>query len=127
MVQSTTSKLHWNYFLALEKDMETVSRYIEFAEPNLAVYSIELAHLLFTASSEADVVCKLLCGKIAPNDARENINDYRRILKNGVPAICTENVFVLRYGLALTPWVNWTHHPDSNPDWWRAYNNVKHQ
>jgi hypothetical protein len=35
---------HWNYFLALEKDLETVSRYIEFSRDNLNTYSIELAH-----------------------------------------------------------------------------------
>lgn len=127
MIQGTSGKLHWNYFLALERDMETVSRYVEFAEPNFAIYSIELAHLLFAASSEVDVVCKLLCGRIAPTEAANNINDYRRILKKDLAQICSENVFVARYGLAMTPWVNWTHQREINPDWWRAYNNVKHQ
>lgn len=31
---STPTKLHWNYFLALEQDMGSVSRCIEFCEPN---------------------------------------------------------------------------------------------
>ncbi len=29
----TQSKPHWNYFLALERDLEIVSRYIEFTSP----------------------------------------------------------------------------------------------
>ena len=60
-IQATANKLHWNYFLALERDMETVARYVEFSAPNFDVYSIELAHLLFAAASEVDVVAKLLC------------------------------------------------------------------
>jgi hypothetical protein len=52
------AKLHWNYFIALEEDMQALSRYIEFCDDNLDVYSIELAHLLFAAASEVDVLAK---------------------------------------------------------------------
>jgi hypothetical protein len=56
-IQSTgTPKLHWNYFLALEQDLETVSRYVECTSDNHKIYSIELAHLLFAAASEVDVI-----------------------------------------------------------------------
>jgi hypothetical protein len=41
MIRAAESKLHWNYYLALERDMEQLSRYVEFCEPNLSVYSIE--------------------------------------------------------------------------------------
>ena len=53
--------LHWNYYLALDNDMARVSRFIEFNPANLQVFSLELAHLLFAASSEVDVVAKALC------------------------------------------------------------------
>lgn len=62
-IEASAAKLHWNYFLALEQDMDVVARYIEFTHANLNVYSIELAHLLFAASSEVDVIAKLLCGR----------------------------------------------------------------
>ena len=61
MIHATTGKLHWNYFIALERDLEVVSRYVEFCPQNFDVYSIEFAHLLFAAASEVDVVAKLLC------------------------------------------------------------------
>ncbi len=48
-IQQKETLLHWNYFLAIESDLEKVSRYIEFAENNYGVYSIELAHLLLTS------------------------------------------------------------------------------
>ena len=48
-IHVTSQKLHWNYFVALEHDLEAASRYVEFCERNFDVFSIELAHLLFAA------------------------------------------------------------------------------
>ena len=121
----TDKKVHWNYFLALERDLEAVSRYIEFCEPNFSVFSIELAHLLFAASSEVDVVAKLLCQLIAPKSPRKNIDQYRAALMRTIHDLPDTEVFVPRYGLSFRPWSNWTE--GHNPDWWRSYNNVKHE
>jgi hypothetical protein len=124
-IQATSGKLHWNYFIALERDLEVVSRYVEFTPPNFDVYSIALAHLLFAAASEVDVIAKLLCQQSSPSQPRGNINQYRSILLTAFPTLPTMQVVVPRYGLTLTPWANWAG-PD-NPDWWRSYNNVKHE
>jgi hypothetical protein len=70
MIKQSASNIYWNYFLALERDLEIVSRYVEFTEDNYPVYSIELAHLLLAAASEIDTVAKLTCAIIAPNAAR---------------------------------------------------------
>ena len=127
MIQTTQSKLHWNYFIALERDLEVVTRYVEFCESNFKVYSIEFAHLLFAAASEVDVVAKLLCQRLQPNAPRGNINDYRSILPVELPEIVTTQIFVPRYGLTLTPWDNWRAGENGNPLWWRSYNKVKHE
>ncbi|MDX9668319.1 hypothetical protein QMK50_25565 [Pseudomonas sp. P5_152] len=121
----TQTKLHWNYFLALERDMDVLSRYIEFCEANLSVFSLELAHLLFAAASEVDVVAKLVCAQISPDAARGNINHYRTALLQALPDLPATEVFVPRYGLSFRPWSNWA--DGQNPLWWRSYNNVKHQ
>ncbi len=118
-------KSHWNYFLALERDLETVSRYIEFCEPNFSVFSIELAHLLLAASSEVDVVAKRLCELVAPDAPRRNINDYKSALLLAIPDLPMTEILVARYGLTLNPWSNWD--GEENPHWWRSYNNVKHE
>ena len=76
-----TPKLHWNYFLALERDLETVSRYVEFTPDNYKIYSIELAHLLFAAASEVDVIAKLLCRQLDPQKRPSSINGYKPIIK----------------------------------------------
>lgn len=141
------TRLHWNYFLALEKDLETVSRYVEFCEDNLNTYSIEFAHLLLSAASEADTLAKCICKIIDPNEKPKNIDDYRRIIKgaeesetydfyfgNKVPPVLGEKhkqrlshleIHIPRYGLKSFPWANWA--KDKNPDWWHSYNKVKHE
>src|SRR5687768_3595199 len=96
-IVSTSAKTHWNYFLALERDTEVMSRYIELCEPNLDVYSIELAHLLFAAASEVDVIAKLLCQHFAPGELRNNIDDYRTVLMRSLPDLPSTEVTLPRY------------------------------
>src|SRR5438270_13697904 len=106
-IEATSGKLHWNYFIALERDMESVSRYIEFTRPNFRVYSIELAHLLFAAASEVDVIAKLVCRQVSPQSNPRSIREYRPLLLAAFPELPRMKVFAPRYGLNLTPWKNW--------------------
>ena len=125
MITFGTPKHHWNYFLAIEKDVENLSRYIEFSESNLSTYSIELTHILLSSSSEVDVIMKQLCALIAPRKKTTNIDNYRTVIKSHLESMINEEISINRYGLKFTPWVNWNE--TINPDWWRSYNNVKHQ
>jgi hypothetical protein len=122
---SGQSNTHWNYFLALDRDMEVLSRYVELAPPNFATYSIELAHLLIAAASEVDVLCKLLCAHYDSAVPRNNINDYRAVITTEIPDFHTVTVEVPRYALILKPWDNWQ--GTNSPDWWRSHNRVKHE
>ena len=126
MIASGPSLVHWNYFVALTQDLEKISRYIEFHEDNYGVYSVELAHLLLSASSEIDVVLKLLCAYVDPAAAASNINQYRDIITSGWPAMLGEKVYIPRYNLVLDPWENWRI-GTTNPEWWKSYNEVKHE
>src|ERR1035437_1892079 len=98
-----TAKLHWNYFAALEQDLNTVARYVEFSTQNFGTYSIELAHFLFAAASEVDVVAKLLCALVSPQLPRANISQYRPALLPGIPDLPATSVFIPRYGLSFEP------------------------
>lgn len=80
-----TSYVHWNYYIALEQDLSKTSRFIEFSEANFKTYSIELAHLFLAASSEIDVVLKLLCNIKNNNKAHKNINDYKKTIAEVLP------------------------------------------
>lgn len=124
-IQETETPLHWNFLLALEDDMATLSRFIEPTEGNHNAYSLELARMLFAASSEVDVVAKQLCAKIDDNRRAKCINDYRAIITAEIPKFYQTEVLYPRFGLKMKPWLNWE--GDKNPLWWRAYNDVKHE
>jgi acyl-homoserine lactone acylase PvdQ len=119
--------LFWNYYLTLVKELAELSNYIEFDEANFETYSIELAKLLMAASSEVDVVLKQLCASLNNKKKHENINDYRKTIKASSFAkdFSNETVIIPLHGLTLNPWTNWN--GKENPDWWKAYNNVKHE
>jgi len=125
MITFGTPKHHWNYFLAIEKDLENLSRYIEFSTPNLGTYSIELTHILLSASSEVDVIMKQLCSFLDHAHAANNINDYKSIIQAKDSTFIIEEIVIDRYSISFKPWVNWN--GLTNPDWWRSYNNVKHE
>lgn len=120
-------KLHWNYFLALENDLETLTRYIEFDRANFNVFSIELAHLLFAAASEVDVLAKRICEVVNPAAPRNNIDNYRAVMLgcDKLSKLPTLEISIPRYGLKVKPWVSWS--KNENPAWWRNYNDVKHE
>jgi len=125
MLKESPKLLHWNYFLALESDLERVSRFVEFTKGNYETYSLEMAHLLLTASSEVDVVLKALSKKVQPKKRPRNIDQYREILAPKFPRLSDMNIRIPRYGLQISPWENWKE--DKNPYWWNAYNKVKHE
>lgn len=117
--------IHWNYFIALEKDMEKVSRYIEFCTENEKTYSIEIAKILMSSASEIDVLLKLICSVF--NDNADKISQYRSCIVANCPQLIQEEYFISRFSLSGKPWENWMANPEKNPDWWRSYNNVKHK
>jgi hypothetical protein len=126
MIKFETPKHHWNYFLAIEEDLRNISRFIEFSEENLNTYSIELAHILLSASSEIDVILKQLCHLLEPAIKVDNIDKYRAIVKEKLPLLINEEIKINRFWLVFKPWENWNNE-EINPDWWKSYNKVKHE
>lgn len=124
-MQQVASLMYWHYFLALETDLEQLSRYVEFTAENFTTYSIEMAHLLLASASEIDVVAKQLCKKLGVPAKAQNIEQYRQILRPTYPMIETMQIALPRHGLEFTPWQSWQH--NQTPDWWADYNRVKHQ
>ena len=116
---------HWNHFLSLEDDLILASRWIDFDQPNYDCYSIELARLLMSCSAEVDVIAKQICRKVAPSARAASINSYRNVIVNEYPRLPDNEVYLFRFGLTLTPWSNWNS-ADTPPEWWTAYNKVKH-
>ena len=119
------TRIHWNYFLALEKDFELLSRYIEFSEENNNTFSIELARIIMSSSQEVDVIMKNICALLGQDNA-DNINHYKTTIKEKLSDLINEEVFISRFGMRSTPWLNWNEE-NENPIWWRANNKIKHE
>ena len=117
--------MHWKYFIALEKDLETISRYIELDPSNFNTFSIELTKLLLSSASEIDVVLKLICTSIKPGPQYSNIDDYAEIISENLPEFLNESVLFVRTSIILEPWKNWS--KGNSPYWWKSYNKVKHE
>lgn len=124
-IAETKTPQHWNYFLALEEDVNRLSRYLEPTKANFTAYSLELARILFAAASEVDVVAKQLCQRLNAESRADNINRYKQEILAVYPQLVASEVSLPKFGLALTPWEQWG--KDRNPIWWKAYNEVKHQ
>lgn len=118
---------HWNFFLAIEEDLEKLTRYVEFSEDdNMNTYSIQLSYILLSSCSEIDVLLKAICNLLDKKRKSENIDSYRLIIQKTIPEFITEEICIGRYKIFRKPWNEWKDNSTSNPDWWIAYNNVKH-
>ena len=115
-------RIHWNYFFAIEDDLATLSRYVEFHEDNFTTYSIEIARILMTAVQEVDVLLKSICGHY--NVPAANVRDYHNLMVAKHPNIRDARVTLTHHSLARVPFASWTE--DSPPSWWTANNKVKH-
>lgn len=116
---------HWEYFLALDADLERAVYSVALEVANFSAYSIQLARLLLGACSEIDVVAKALCTQVEPQASRKDIDDYREVIIKAYPKFPTVKAAIPRYGLEFQPWVDWQ--SGTNPAWWQSHNKVKHE
>ena len=126
VITSIKTEGHWNYFLAIEEDLERLSRFVEFDKRNEECFSVEISRILLASAAEVDIVCKLICKKINPSSSAHNIKQYRDEILAAFPSIPSRKVILVKYGIELKPWANWND-PNGIPDWWTAYNKIKHK
>src|SRR5574337_351590 len=115
---------HWQYFISLESSLNETTRYVELSEANYLVFSIEYARILLSTAAEVDVVCKLLCDRIAPATKAGNMDEYQNAILTCYPNFPSIKIQVPHLEIDITPWDAW--HNGNNTDWWRNYNKVKH-
>lgn len=124
-MESTGLKdIHWSYFLTLEDDLNTLSRYIEFHPDNYNVYSAEITKIFLSASSEVDVISKEICKRFDSTKTYKCFGDRYNCLKNNM-ALFKEIVFICKAGLQFIPFSTWSN--NTCPNWWTMYNKVKHE
>lgn len=84
---------------------------------------MEIAKLYLLIGSEIDILFKELLGS-----KLNHINDYRTAILGDLnygKKFYKQKVSIEKYGItAKSPWSNFG--VGKNPDWWKSYNNIKH-
>ena len=118
----------WDYYLVLENQFIDTLKYVEPVDLNdnsqLNVYTFSKMYnqLLLTIGSEVDVILKQLCKKVSDKDA-ENIGDYMNIIKN-YKNFSNQGCEYIYNNKTIYPWIDFNN--KKSPQWWRDYNNLKH-
>ena len=122
-IQRAETSIHWNYFLAIEDDLERLSRYVDFSK-NDDTYSIEIARIFLSSCSEIDVILKQICKALNPDSKASSINQYFLEITSVYPKICEFEVLLPKHELTLNPLSSWS--LGNPPRWWQDHNKVKH-
>ena len=134
---------YWDYYLELEEQFKSTSKYVAFDSYNKNTYSVEYLKLFQAVCSEIDVVAKEIASRLDLSfkpDRNTTIYKWGYVLQNCLPDILTQKV-VFNHEQIVAPWKNWMYEQyyDSNNHlryrlkgnaktltWWKAYNDVKH-
>lgn len=132
-------KLHWSYYLVLEKDFLDTERYISFElgdnylydshqvidYGNSNTFSNEFVKQYQAICSEIDVILKSICRELGNTVANE-MPQYTDLVLNRWSNIPNQKVKMK--DIELQPLKNWSSNPTyKSPDWWSPYNHVKHE
>ncbi len=116
---------HWQFFESLDDDLLSLSRIIDFSKENFGTHSVHLTRMYLSVCSEVDVVSKLLCSRVAPNEKARTIDEYRSVLTGFYPKLYEVKVAMPAHDIEFQPWIDWA--SDVNPSWWTNHNKVKHE
>ena len=117
---------YWRYFLSLENDFIKTIDYVEICDENKITISIRFLQLILSIGSEIDVTLKRFCNIINKKPIKKSdIEIYRPIILKAYPKFHNLEILIPRYGMKIHPWETWGE--NINPDWWHAYNCVKHE
>jgi len=123
---------YWRYFLSIEDDFIKTLRYVDLSNDNYKTYSIEYTRLLISACAEIETMLKLLCKTTGSNCEKYNISKLKRKLYEHEFGLMHEaGVNLSNYEIdEIIPFASWEKDDSKgklvNPEWWKAYNSIKH-
>lgn len=113
-------KNYVNHYLLLEKDFEETKQYVTIAQENFEAYSVAYLKLLLTIGSEIDVMLEVLAKEYDPSKKESGFGCTKVITKQE-PDIKQLEIKLRDEGITILPWKC-----DTIPEWWTAYNEIKH-
>lgn len=132
-------RLHWSYYLVLEKNFLDTERYISFDlgdnylydshtihdYGNSGAFSNEFVKQYQAICSEVDVVLKTICKELS-GITENNMPAYTDLVLKKWETLSEQKVRMNT--IELQPFKNWKPSLSySAPDWWTPYNRVKHE
>ncbi len=123
---------YWRYFLSIEEDFIKTLRYVDLSNDNYQTYSIEYTRLLISTCAEIETMLKLLCKSTGSNCDKYNISKLKKKLYEHEFCLMHEaEVNLSNYEIdEIIPFASWEKDDSKGkpvaPEWWRAYNNIKH-
>lgn len=117
---SEFKKSYFSHYLLLEKDFKETTEFVALAKDNYNTFSVAYLKLLLTIGSEIDVMLEFLAKLYEPNTKEKGFGCSKIILKYEMDIKLLE-VEVKNEEFSVFPW-----DCTSVPDWWTAYNEIKH-
>ncbi len=117
---------YWDYYLVLERDLMETFRYVDFSEANMKTNSIEFASIILATCAEIDMVFKQVCMLLGVRKCK-NIKNYREAILTNRPEFNSRERKTPYSEEPIKPFRDWSLQHGKNPDWWRAYNKIKHE
>lgn len=121
LTEKTFKKIYWENYISIEDEFLATTKYVALDTNNYATYSTVFLKMLLELGSEIDTLAKVLCVVAWNKTNLQNVNDYRDCILGNEPEF--EKVAVVYETIRETPWQDWQ---SKSPDWWTAYNKVKH-
>jgi hypothetical protein len=115
----------WSYYLNLENSFIRTTQYVMVDEKNYNTFSIEYIGLLQSICAEIDTVMKEIC-EFKQEDSKKISEYYDKIIKEPFfKDIINEETTYIYQKNEFRPFNNWN--KETSPQWWKSYNNVKHE
>ncbi len=128
-------KQYWPVYERLEREFRDLTFSISLDDANLEVFSMYLAELVLRIGQECENVGKSLAKKLGlspPSGAIEGLNfpALGKLLCSTVPlntkTVEVHWVYQSLTNKLLSPFGSWSSGVSTNPDWYDAYNKLKH-
>ena len=116
-------KEHWKRYIDLELDFLSSKKYLSICDSNVKTHSAFFLDLILSLGSEIDILFQFIC-HLYGDDSAKTITNYKVTLNRELPNICNEQVYL--YDGISEPQVPFKNLSSSTPDWWRIYQEIKH-
>lgn len=129
-------KAYWPIFERLEGEFCDLSFSVALCDSHLGVHSARLSDLLVRSCTECENVGKSLCAEkgLVPSGTavpKLNFPSVADAIASRIPRVNTKELVIIwpyqsLTKTTLTPFDTWRPSGSKNPDWFNAYNGVKH-